>query len=97
MAPGARAGQHHFVDLTFTDLRQLADAAAGLCDVVGRHGLCRITGELTGRRISRAARGYDGLAPEATRERGRLFLAGVGSGTVLFATSALFDAERDLR
>ena len=33
----------------------------------------------------------------ATRERGRLFLAGVGSGTVLFATSALFDAEPDLR
>ena len=42
-------------------------------------------------------RGYDGLDPEAARERGRLFLAGVGSGTVLFATSALFDAERDLR
>jgi hypothetical protein len=34
------------VDLTFTDLRQLADAAAGLCDVGGRHGLCRIAGEL---------------------------------------------------
>jgi hypothetical protein len=33
------------VDLTFTDLRQLADAAAGLSDVIGRHGLCRITGE----------------------------------------------------
>jgi hypothetical protein len=32
----------------------------------------------------------------ATRERGRLFLAGVGSGT-LFATSALFDAEPDFR
>src|SRR6516225_6968264 len=49
-----------------------------------------------GRRISRAARivrrGYDGLAPEAARERGRLFLAGVGSGTVLFAISAVFDA-----
>jgi len=54
-----------------------------------------------GRRISRAAwivrRGYEGLAPEAARERGRLFLAGVGSRTVLSATSALFDAERDLR
>jgi hypothetical protein len=34
------------VDLTFTDLRQLADAAAGLCDVVSRYSLCRITGEL---------------------------------------------------
>ena len=33
------------MDLTFTDLRQLANVAAGLCDVVGRHGLCRITGE----------------------------------------------------
>src|SRR5580692_3469522 len=54
-----------------------------------------------GCRISRAAprvrRGYDGLAPEAARERGRLFVAGVGSRTVLFATSAVFDAERDLR
>jgi hypothetical protein len=34
------------VDLTFTDLRQLADVAAGLRDVVSRHGLCRITSEL---------------------------------------------------
>jgi hypothetical protein len=33
------------MDLTFTDLRQLADAVAGLCDVGGRHGFCRITGE----------------------------------------------------
>jgi hypothetical protein len=33
------------VDLTFTDLRQLADAAAGLCDIIRRHGLGRITGE----------------------------------------------------
>jgi hypothetical protein len=30
----------------FTDLRQLADVAAGLHDVVSRDGLCRITGEL---------------------------------------------------
>jgi len=54
-----------------------------------------------GRRISRAAqrvrRGRDGRAPEATRERGRPFLAGVGSATVSFATSAVLDAERDLR
>jgi hypothetical protein len=34
------------VDLTFTDLRQLADVTAGLSDVVSRHGLCRITSEL---------------------------------------------------
>jgi hypothetical protein len=34
------------VDLTFTDLRQLADVAAGLCDIIRRHGLCRISGEL---------------------------------------------------
>jgi hypothetical protein len=27
------------VDLTFTDLRQLADIAAGLQDVVSHHGL----------------------------------------------------------
>ena len=54
-----------------------------------------------GRRILRAAqrvrRGRDRLAPEATRELGRLFLPGVVSGTVLLATSALVDAERDLR
>ena len=30
----------------FTDLRQLANVAAGLCDIIRRHGLCRITGEL---------------------------------------------------
>jgi hypothetical protein len=46
LAPGARAGQHHLVDLTFADLRQLADVAAGLHDVVSRNGLCRIAGEL---------------------------------------------------
>ena len=46
MAPGTRAGQHYLVDLAFTDLRQLADVAAGLRDVVSRHGLCRITSEL---------------------------------------------------
>ena len=46
LAPGTRAGQHYLVDLTFTDLRQLADVAAGLRDVVSRHGLCRITSEL---------------------------------------------------
>ena len=34
------------MDLTFTDLRQLADVAAGLCDIIRRHGFCRITGEL---------------------------------------------------
>ena len=34
------------VDLTFTDLRQLADIAAGLFDVGNRHRLGRITGEL---------------------------------------------------
>ena len=34
------------MDLTLTHLRQLADVTAGLCDVVSRHGLCRITGEL---------------------------------------------------
>jgi hypothetical protein len=33
------------VDLTFTDLRQLADVAAGLSNIIHRHGLCRITGE----------------------------------------------------
>ena len=90
------------MDLPFADLRQLADIAAGLCDIIRRHGLGQDYRRVRrGRRISRAApkvrRGYDGLAPEATRERGRLFLAGVGSGTVLFATSAVFDAERDLR
>ena len=90
------------MDLTFTDLRQLANVAAGLSDIIHRHGLCRINRRARGgRRISRVAprvrRGYDGLAPEAVRERGRLFLAGVGSRTVLFAPSAVFDAERDLR
>ena len=34
------------MDLTLTHLRQLADVTAGLSDVVSRHGLCRITGEL---------------------------------------------------
>ena len=34
------------MDLTFTDLRQLSDVAAGLCDIIRRHGLCRITSEL---------------------------------------------------
>jgi nucleotidyltransferase/DNA polymerase involved in DNA repair len=34
------------VDLPFADLRQLADIAAGLCDVGSRHRLGRITGEL---------------------------------------------------
>src|SRR6266478_3914874 len=29
-----------------THLHQLADVAAGLCDLVRRHGLCRITSEL---------------------------------------------------
>jgi hypothetical protein len=43
---GTRAGQDHLVDFTFTDLRQLADVAAGLRDVVSRHGLCRITSRL---------------------------------------------------
>jgi hypothetical protein len=38
-----------------------------------------------------SGRGY------VTRERGRLFLAGDGSAAVSFATSAVFDAERDLR
>jgi hypothetical protein len=90
------------VDLTFTDLRQLANVPAGLCDIIRRHGLCRITGEFVEAveyraQLPRVRRGYDGLAPEAARERGRLFLAGIGSGTVLSATSALFDAERDLR
>jgi hypothetical protein len=37
LAPGARAGQHHLVDLTFTDLRQLADVAAGLSNIIHRH------------------------------------------------------------
>ena len=46
MAPGTRAGQHHLVDLTFTDLRQLAYLAAGLRDIVSSNGLCRITSEL---------------------------------------------------
>jgi hypothetical protein len=32
-------------ELTFTDLRQPADAAAGLCDIIRRHGLGQITGE----------------------------------------------------
>ena len=45
MAPGARRTTH-LVDLTFTDLRQLADIAAGLCDVASRHRLGRITSEL---------------------------------------------------
>ena len=44
------------VDLTFTDLRQFADIAAGLCDTVRRHGLCRITGELVEVVEYRAAR-----------------------------------------
>ena len=34
------------MDLMFTDLRQLADAVAGLCDVGSRRRLGRITGEL---------------------------------------------------
>ena len=34
------------MDLTFTDLRQLANVASGLCDIIRHHGLCRITGEL---------------------------------------------------
>jgi hypothetical protein len=34
------------MDLTLTHLRQLADVAAGLCDIVSRQGLCRITSEL---------------------------------------------------
>jgi hypothetical protein len=38
LALGTRAGQHYLVDLTFTDLRQLADVAAGLRDVVSRQG-----------------------------------------------------------
>ena len=42
---GARAGQSRLVDLTFTDLRQLAKVAAGLRNVIRRHGLARITGE----------------------------------------------------
>jgi hypothetical protein len=46
LASGARAGQHHLVDLTFTDLRQFADVAAGLHDIISSNGLCRITGEL---------------------------------------------------
>jgi hypothetical protein len=46
LASGARAGQHRLVDLTFTDLRQLANVAASLCDIIRHHGLCRITGEL---------------------------------------------------
>jgi hypothetical protein len=39
---------------------------------------------------SSSGRGY------VTRERGRLFLAGDGSASVSFATSAVFDTERDL-
>jgi hypothetical protein len=46
LASGARAGQYRLVDLTFTHLGQLADVAAGLCNIIRRHGLCRITGEL---------------------------------------------------
>jgi hypothetical protein len=46
LASGASAGQYRLVDLTFTDLRQLTNVAAGLHDVVSRDGLCRITGEL---------------------------------------------------
>ena len=46
MAPGARARQHHLVDLPFADLRQVAYVAAGLHDVISRNGLCRITSEL---------------------------------------------------
>jgi hypothetical protein len=46
LAPGARAGQHRLVDLTLTDLRQLATVATGLCDIIRRHRLRRITGEL---------------------------------------------------
>jgi len=34
------------VDLTFTDLRQLANVAEDLCDIIRRHRLRRITGEL---------------------------------------------------
>ena len=34
------------MDLTFTDLRQLANVEAGLCDIIRHHGLWRITGEL---------------------------------------------------
>ena len=34
------------MDLTFTDLCQLANVAAGLCDIIRRHGLCQVTGEL---------------------------------------------------
>jgi len=33
------------MDLTFTDLRQLANVASGLCDIIRHHGLCRVTGE----------------------------------------------------
>jgi hypothetical protein len=34
------------VDLTFTDLRQLAYRAAGLCDIIGVTGFVGLTGEL---------------------------------------------------
>ena len=34
------------MDLTLTHLRQFADVPTGLCDIVSRHGLCRITREL---------------------------------------------------
>jgi hypothetical protein len=45
LASGPRAGQYRLVNLTFTDLRQLAKIAAGLRNVIRRHGLSRITGE----------------------------------------------------
>ena len=38
MPASSRAGQHHLADLTLAHLRQLADVAAGLSDVVRRHG-----------------------------------------------------------
>ena len=72
LAPGARARQHHLVDLMFTDLRQLAYVAAGLHDVVSRDGLCRITGEFAAPKVRR---GYDGVAPE-------------GRGFALFRTAS---------
>ena len=45
MPAGIRAGQHHLVDLTLTHLRQLADVAADMYNVVSRHRLRRITRE----------------------------------------------------
>jgi hypothetical protein len=44
----ARAGRHHLADLSLAHPGQLADMAAGLCDVPSRHGFCRIIGELLG-------------------------------------------------